>query len=112
MIKELIFSGKKYFEGTMPSYFGKTVKKPSSGCKPYVYDSFWDQPDEDWSLVYPEGKIIGEATTTDGKYLLTRTSSYWISLTELLQNGGVSSSPLTHLYQGLRSLFKEVVACL
>lgn len=29
-----------------------------------------------------------------------------------IQNGGVQSSPLIHLYQGLRSLFKEVVACL
>lgn len=33
----------------------------------------------------------------------------WVKLNDILQNGGVSSSPLTHLYQGLRHLLDRKV---
>ena len=36
----------------------------------------------------------------------------WVKLADILQNGGVSSSPLTHLYQAFRGLLrKQVVVC-
>lgn len=34
----------------------------------------------------------------------------WLCLSQIIENGGVSSSPLTHLYQGLRHLLDRKVA--
>ena len=136
MIKELIFAGKKYFEGQVPNYIGKTLKMPKASCCTYtfnlgkdsslpkddakepqpikIYDDLWPQ-DMSYDLT---PKVIGQLEAQNSTFLLIpfydhifkHTHCVWIELSEYFQNGGVSSSPLTHLYQGLRHLLDRKVA--
>ena len=123
MIKELIFSGKKYYEGKMPYYVGKNFKSPTSPVTKYTTNTeqvnYITLTNE--SLI-PKGPILAQAEgEVEGKnevFLMGGTwfNYYWVTLRELLQNGGVSSSLLlSHIYQWLRRVFtsrNEVSACL
>lgn len=149
MIKELIFSGKKYFEGQVPNYIGKTITFPEKPCLFFsptakagegdiALDVFMG--DGDSAKVLPANstaEVVSQMSgqvTMNGNYksayakfnntyqtfvLLRGAKAFtnwdrWISLTELIQNGGVSSSPLTHIYQAFKRAFtrNEVIACL
>lgn len=146
MIKELIFSGKKYYEGNQPNYIGKTIKGVNGTITNWSLDSTsasltirpfaWaDDYREARSLTASQinGKKILYQVFTHVSYLSTyerqqqtfvsftiNTPSYhdggnedvacWVKLNDILKNGGVSSSPLTHLYQGLRHLLDRKVA--
>ena len=115
MIKELIFSSKKYFEGQTPNYLGKTISPlPTEHNKLKSYFS----TGEDFELV-PAGSyyytvdrtltISGQGFDHEGKTFLKVNRGIWISFDELLQNGGVLGSHLNHLYQALHRLFARKV---
>ena len=136
MIKELIFQKQKWYQGEVPNYVGKTLKMPNGSCYTYtfnlgkgtprpedeakepqpirIYDDLWPQ-DMGYELT---PKVIGQLETGNSVFLLIpfydhifkHTHCVWIELSEYLQYGGVSSSPLTHLYQSLRHLLDRKVA--
>ena len=136
MIKELIFQKQKWYQGEVPNYVGKTLKMPNGSCYTYTfnlgkhndlpkdevkdpqvtrnYDDLWPQ-DLSYKLT---PKVIGQLEAQNSTFLLipfydhisNHTHCVWIKLSEYLQNGGVSSSLLTHLYQGLRHLLDRRVA--
>lgn len=111
MIKELIFSGKKWFQGDMPNYIGKTVIAPKSdiGCWSQNLDNQFLSTQVAEFYSKPSGVVNGYVKEKGTGNIYLHIFS-WFSLNELLQNGGVSSSPLTHLYQGLRHLLDRKVA--
>ena len=136
MIKELIFQKQKWYQGEVPNYVGKSLKMPNSSCYTYtfnlgkdsslpkdevkdpqvtrIYDDLWPQ-DLSYKLT---PKVIGQLEAQNSTFLLipfydhifNHTHCVWIKLSEYLQYGGVSSSSLTHLYQGLRHLLNRKVA--
>lgn len=93
-----------------PSYIGKTVLPPE---KIFYYSinergvfektETTEQP--------PRGVVIGQYRQ-EQIYLTTDSTHFklWFSLHDLIEYGGVSSSSLTHLYQGLRHLLNRKVA--
>lgn len=117
MIKELIFSGKKYYEGTMPNYLGKTLTEVGS----YTYaistsgsPNHFQMKKIEWSTT--KGKIVGVLMDYKNNIYVstgerdTGLNELWHKVSDLIQNGGVSHSLLTHLYQGLRHLLDKKVA--
>ena len=136
MIKELIFQKQKWYQGEVPNYVGKTLKMPNNSCYTYTFNLGKDSSlpkdevkdpqvtinyDDPWpqDLSYKlTPKVIGQLEAQNSTFLLIpfydhifkHTHCVWIELSEYFQNGGVSSSPLTHLYQGLRHLLDRKVA--
>lgn len=136
MIDHMLVDLKKYYEGETPNYVGKKLKMPKGSCYTYtfnlgkgnslpkdeakepqpirIYDDLWPQ-DMGYELT---PKVIGQLETGNSVFLLIpfydhifkHTHCVWIELSEYLQYGGLSSSPLTHLYQGLRHLLDRKVA--
>ena len=126
MIKELIFSGKKYFEGQTPNYIGKTLKGAGTNkVEGATVDYDFRSNEAVWSSAYREipanslngRKIYGQAIDDFNfvcvlmpYYYNGNTYMEWFRVSELTENGGVSHSPLIHLYQGLRHLLNRKVA--
>ena len=110
MIKELIFAVKKYYEGTVPNYIGKVIK--NGGSNAYTISSE-TRPHKirmekiNWSE--PEGTIVGVIADYKNTIYVstgeiqTDSVTLWHRVNDILQNGGVSSSPLTHIWQALRA---------
>lgn len=99
--KELIFNGKKFFEGQVPCYFGKKVKAPTKRINGYVFDGNAAQRiGSDDSFMPEDGTTItGQAKNIGSNEVFLHTNlswEYWFTLTDLLQNGGVSASYMTH----------------
>ena len=115
MIDHMIMNSKKYWEGDMPCYVGKTFKSPISPVdkwKTNTDDFYYLYPAHE--SVIPSGPILGQVEEHGTKEIFLMGGLvdhyYLVKLTDLIQNGGVSSSPLTHLYQGLRHLLDRKVA--
>lgn len=127
MIKELIFSDKKFYEGQVPNYIGKTVH----GVKNEIqrYDLTYDRAQtSDYRNTFKPSELNGfkvvnqlfnGAHDTNDNYDKTFVTvfsgsfdslKYSVKVDDIFANGGVSSSPLTHLYQGLRHLLNRKVA--
>lgn len=121
MIKELIFAGKKYYEGTVPNYIGKVIK--NGGSNAYTISSE-TRPHkirmEKINWTDPEGTIVGViADYKNTIYVSTgeiQTDSVqlWHRVNDILQNGGVLGSLLIHICQAFKRAFtrNEVIACL
>lgn len=62
MIKELVFSGKKYFEGQIPSLVGKNVKIPEKTCSFFLVGGVKSGEGDITNLKFTVGK--GDDTTT------------------------------------------------
>lgn len=120
MIDHMIVDLKKYYEGQTPNYIGETVTPPKKAIRCNA-----SHPIEvnDWSYGIPSGKVFGMLEIENQIYLYSETvllsydkktlngdHGYYFALNDLIQNGGVSSSPLTHLYQGFRHLLNRKVA--
>lgn len=104
MIKELIFSGKKYYEGKFPCYIGMNIKAPKSGLPAYyMADSPVDGADMPLSTAKPSltpaeldnKEVIAQRLNgLDDFYLLIQPAGYysyincWIKLSDLVKNGG------------------------
>lgn len=104
--KELIFNGKKFFEGQIPNYIGKTASMPnSSGILGYILridggSSFNLLPYYDMPRKAYSGKIVGQFTQSNEVYILALFSDEhggllnWdnhpvvFDVTNILQNGG------------------------
>ena len=103
MIDHMIMNSKKYWEGDMPCYVGKTFKSPTSPVTKYTTNT--EQANyitlTNESLIpkgpifaQAEGKVEGETEGgVEGKnevFLMGGTlfNYYWVTLRELLQNGG------------------------
>lgn len=137
MIKELIFQKQKWYQGEVPNYVGKVLKMPHNQSFTYTFDLgmsngknnghdvktlhatkiYDDQFPANLAYdVHPT--IIGQILADNSVFLLVQNYEnlldshhfVWIKLSEFLQNGGVSSSSLTHLYRGLRHLLNRKVA--
>ena len=119
MIDHMIMNSKKYWEGKMPYYVGKNFKSPTSPVTKYTTNTeeanYITLTNE--SLI-PKGPIVAQAegeVEVEGKnevFLMggTMFHYYWVTLRELLQNGGVSSSLLTHVYHALHRIRNGVKA--
>lgn len=92
MIKELIFSGKKYFEGQTPNYIGKTIKTPRAeiDCGRMTSNDGWFA---NFSVI-PQGKVIGQMVNGQNIYLVAENTHLdsgdyaYFKLSDLIQNGG------------------------
>lgn len=114
--KELIFAGKKFFEGQVPSYIGKHIVGVKQGLMTYSVYLIPNNATFDKRVIPPSNSIIVAQFCNylghEGTYVdyIDGKDEYIVKLDDILQNGGVSSSPLTHLYQGLRHLLNRKVA--
>ena len=93
-----------------PSYIGKTVI-PSKKIFYYSINDRGVFENTETTERPPRGVVIGQYR--QGQiYLTTEPTSFnlWFRLHDLIEYGGVSSSPLTHLYQSLRHLLDRKVA--
>lgn len=116
MIKELIFAGKRWVELT---YIGKTMYCSHNAMHIPAYNfvngkMVFSRGDSDYSDY--DGFTIKAQKVINGEYYF-QSGGYadeWVKLSDLKKNGGVSSSPLTHLYQAFKRAFtrNEVRACL
>lgn len=92
MIKELIFSSKKYYEGKEPCYVGKTFKSPTSPVDKWKTntDSFYYLEPAHESVI-PSGPILGQVEDQANEIFLMGgilKQYYLVKLTDLIQNGG------------------------
>lgn len=95
MIKELIFSGKKYFEGQVPNYIGKVIK--NGGSNAYAISSEGNLHKirmEKVNWTEPEGTIVGVIAdykntiyVSTGEFQ-TDSVKLWHRVNDILQNGG------------------------
>ena len=124
MIDHMLVNLKKYYEGKFPCYIGMNIKAPKSGLPAYyMADSPVDGADMLPSTAKPsltpaelENKevLAQRLNGLDDFYLLIQPAgdySYincWIKLSDLVKNGGVSSSLLTHVYHALHRIRNEV----
>lgn len=115
MIKELIFCGKKYFEGTSPNYIGKKISI-SSDIANYPYEFY---PTGGFSSVPvdnqpTEGTIEGQINYGGKTYVFIGTyyenggETFWYDVDQVkIQNGGVKL--LYRLCSRLHCLFRKAV---
>ena len=118
MIDHMLVDLKKYYEGETPNYIGKTVTPPKKAIRCNA-----SHPIEvnDWSYGIPSGKVFGMLEIGNQIYLYSDTvllsydkktlsgdHGYYFALTDLIQNGGISSSLLTHVYHAFILARKEL----
>ena len=112
MIDHMIMNSKKYWEGDMPCYVGKTFKSPTSPVDK------WKTNTDDFYYVYPahesvipSGPILGQVKDQANEIFLMGGLAdhyYLVKLTDLIQNGGVSHSLLTHVYHAVSRLGRRL----
>ena len=113
MIDHMIMNSKKYWEGDMPCYVGKTFKSPTSPVDKWKTntDSFYYVEPAHESLI-PSGPILGQVENRDTNEIFLMggviDQYYLVKLTDLIQNGGVSHSLLTHVYHAFILARKEL----
>ena len=109
MIKELIFSGKKYYEGTVPNYIGKTITGVQSNIASFTYTPACDNNNVglnerfdrygSFKSEFLNGiRIIGQAVLKNGDILLMIPADYgspgsyayslFVKLADIVKNGG------------------------
>lgn len=104
MIDHMIMNSKKYWEGDMPCYVGKTFKSPTSPVDKWKTntDSFYYVEPAHESLI-PSGPILGQVKDRDTNDIFLMggvvDQYYLVKLTDLIQNGGVLRRLLTHVAQ-------------
>lgn len=110
VIKELIFSGKKYFEGNQPNYIGKTINGVQNSIAAFSYTPACDKNNSNFDERFERYdsfksdflngiRIIGQATLQNGDILLMIPGNYsgsynqslFVKLTDILKNGGVTA---------------------
>lgn len=124
MIDHMLVNLKKYYEGKFRCYIGMNIKAPKSSLPAYyMADSPVDGADMLPSTAKPsltpaelENKevLAQRLNGLDDFYLLIQPAGYysyincWIKLSDLVKNGGVSSSLLTHVYHAFILARKEL----
>lgn len=123
-LEKMKYQLRDWFAGT-ENYIGKAIHMPDGvGLTPYWLasdlNSIIVEDGQGNNPVVPNSKIIGlyNVSNTE-KFVIARWTntdnadvSAMFLVDEIFKNGGVSSSPLTHLYQAFRGLLrKQVVVC-
>ena len=115
-IDHMIFNSKKWYEGQMPSYLGKSIKaiNPYGIVKRYYIDPVGLGSQGTSYLKDIAGtEILIEYLYENELYVSNMRGFACYKVSELLQNGGVWRSLLSHIRRGLQSLLRnEVTACL
>lgn len=89
MIKELIFSSKKYWQAEDEPLIGKTVIPPKRDI--YVTNNVWGNRFDSTSATSPgkpQGIITGYLQSSSDGIVIYTTWLGWFRLNDLLQNGG------------------------
>lgn len=121
-LEKMKYQLRDWFAGT-ENYIGKTINMPEgTGLTPYWLDSNFNglttEDGQGSNPVVPDSKIVGlyNVSNTE-KFVIARWTdihgaqkSAMFLLDDIFANGGVSSNPLTHLYQGFRHLLNRKVA--
>ena len=83
--KELIFNGKKFFEGQEPSYVGKTITVPNNhGLTQFVYgDGIHDGYGGLYSLPLKKSKVVAETAIVTGSYDGKPITDRWVCCDEV-----------------------------
>lgn len=124
MIDHMLVNLKKYYEGKFPCYIGFNIQAPKNNLPAYyIAENPVDGTDMLPSTAKPsltpaelENKevIAQRLNGLDDFYLLIQPAGYysyincWIKLSDLVKNGGVSHSPLTHVCHALILVRKEI----
>lgn len=117
MIKELIFSSKKFYEGTRPNIIGRKIKPTKHPITAWNGLNGINLTNQNYENETPSGTVRGVMATSgnfNGWYgMAIFDGGWWYKVDEIIQNGGVSSSPLSHIRRCLQSLLRnKVIACL
>lgn len=98
-IDHMIFNSKKWYEGLMPNYIGKSIINLSSkNIQTYYLDTTSGTMARDQVVhgaFFNSKKVQGQLIELNLIYVKIIDANYqnpWIKLTDLLQNGGVSAS--------------------
>lgn len=116
-IMKMKYQLQDWYSGKTQNYIGKEITMTSDVAN-YPYEMFLSG---DFSGVPAHdsqpttGTVVAQFNTKKEIYICigTHCDSYlfWYNVADVkIQNGGVSSSPLTHLYQSLRHLLDRKVA--
>lgn len=123
MIDHMLVDLKKYYEGQAPNYIGRTIQRPKNDVALYdVLDSgmFISEAEllpGQTTRFTTDYKILGQVTVSNITYLAlmiaytedTSTPHFrYARLNDILQNGGVSHSHLTHVHHALILVRKEI----
>lgn len=91
--KELIFNGKKFFEGEYPCYIGKTIRHITS----YRIPTSWfdndsgtmrENPAPNISSAFNNKMVKGQMVLVKSIYLKVPNGGDWLKVSDILQNGG------------------------
>lgn len=127
MIDHLLVNLKKYYEGNEKNYIGKTINGVQNSIAAFSYTPACDKNNSGFSERFDRYdsfksdflngiRIIGQATLQNGDILLMIPADYsgsynqslFVKLTDILKNGGVSHSHLTHSYRAFHLVRKEI----
>lgn len=127
MIDHLLVNLKKYYEGSEKNYIGKTINGVQNSIAAFSYTPACDKNNSGFSERFDRYdsfksdflngiRIIGQATLQNGDILLMIPADYsgsynqslFVKLTDILKNGGVSHSHLTHSYRAFRLVRREI----
>lgn len=127
MIDHLLINLKKYYEGNEKNYIGKTINGVQNSIAAFSYTPSCDKNNSGFNERFERYdsfksdflngiRIIGQATLQNGDILLMIPADYsggynqslFVKLTDILKNGGVSSSLLTHVYHAFILARKEL----
>lgn len=128
-IDHMIFNSKKWYEGQMQNYIGKKINGVQNSIAAFSYTPACDKNNSGFSERFDRYdsfksdflngiRIIGQATLKNGDILLMIPADYsgsynqslFVKLTDILKNGGVSHSHLTHSYRAFRRIRNGVKA--
>lgn len=91
-IDHMIFNSKKWYEGQMPCYVGKTIRALRSVTSYNLYQSTNAGFQNDGNDPIPNGKVLGQIQMGNSVFLMWHyrlLGNYeWFNLNELFQNGG------------------------
>lgn len=127
MIDHLLINLKKYYEGNEKNYIGKTINGVQNSIAAFSYTPSCDKNNSGFNERFDRYdsfksdflngiRIIGQATLQNGDILLMIPADYsggynqslFVKLTDILKNGGVSHSYLTHSYRAFRLVRREI----
>lgn len=116
-IMKMKYQLQDWYPGKTQNYIGKKISMTSDVAN-YPYEMFLSgdfngTPAGDSQPT--SGTVVAQFNTEKVTYICIGTHSdeyiFWYNVADVkIQNGGVLSSPLTHLYQGLRHLLDRKVA--
>lgn len=121
MIDHLVFGQKDWFQDDdkryMKNYVGKKITKYAYATGDMLHSDGTFNPNQSAANCSVGDTIIFQLDIGDGNIYVAvdhQSRVQFFNLTQMLQNGGVLGSHLTHLYQAFKRAFtrNEMIACL